>query len=79
MAYVACVDANVLHPWILCDLVLRLSERGLFRLAWSSEILNETSRSIREHRPQLTDEQLRHRFDTMTGAFPEAMVEDAAS
>ena len=33
MAYVACVDANVLHPWILCDLVLRLSERGLFRLA----------------------------------------------
>ncbi len=27
MAYVALLDASVLHPWVVCDLLLRLAER----------------------------------------------------
>ncbi len=29
MAYVALLDASVLHPWVVCELLLRLAERGL--------------------------------------------------
>jgi hypothetical protein len=32
VAYVALLDASVLHPWVVCDLLLRLAERGLYRL-----------------------------------------------
>jgi predicted nucleic acid-binding protein len=75
VARVACLDADVLHPWILCDLMLRLTDRGLFRAAWSERILDETIDSIHRSRPDLTEEQLRHRYDAMTEQFPEAMID----
>jgi hypothetical protein len=28
VAYVALLDASVLHPWIVCDILLRLAETG---------------------------------------------------
>ena len=33
MAYAVVLDADVLHPYNLADLLLRLCERGLFRVA----------------------------------------------
>jgi hypothetical protein len=45
VAYVAVLDADVLHPYILVDLLLRLAERRLFRPAWTEEILTE----VRDH------------------------------
>ena len=74
MAYVALLDANVLHPWVLCDLLLRLAERGLFRPTWSRTILEETIRSIMRRRPDLTEEQLSRRLAAMEAVFPEASV-----
>ena len=46
MAYVALLDASVLHPWVVCELLLRLAERGLYRPAWSAEILDELVESL---------------------------------
>ena len=38
MAYAVVLDADVLHPYNLADLLLRLCERGLFRVAWSGSL-----------------------------------------
>lgn len=74
MAYSAVLDANVLHPMSLCDLLLRLAERGFFRPLWSSQILEETSRSIQRRRPDIPRDRLQRRMHLMELAFPDASV-----
>ena len=74
MAYSALLDANVLHPIVLCDLLLRLAERGLFRPLWSSRILDETTESILRRKPDLGRDRLERRIRDMEEAFPEASV-----
>lgn len=74
MAYVALLDASVLHPWVLCDLLLRLAERRLYRPAWSAEILDELVDSLTERRPEHA-ERFRRRREHMEAAFAEAMAD----
>lgn len=74
MVHSALLDANVLHPQILCDLLLRLAEHDAFRPLWSAEILEETVESIRRRRPDLDPERLRRRMAAMNEAFPDACV-----
>lgn len=74
MVYSALLDANVLHPQILCDLLLRLAEHDVFRPLWSAEILEETVDSILRRRPDLDPRLLRKRMDAMNEAFPDACV-----
>jgi hypothetical protein len=73
MAYVALLDASVLHPWVLCDLLLRLAERGLYRPAWSEAILDELVRSLVERMPA-HEERFQRRREHMEAAFAEAMT-----
>jgi hypothetical protein len=68
------LDANVLHPQILCDLLLRLAEHDAYRPLWSARILEETVESIRRRRPDLEPERLRKRMGAMNEAFPDACV-----
>lgn len=75
MAYSALLDANVLHPMSLCDLLLRLAERGFFRPLWSSRILEETARSIQRRRLDIPRDRLQRRLRLMHIAFPDASVE----
>jgi hypothetical protein len=77
VAYVALLDASVLHPWVVCDILLRLAERGLYRPAWSAEILGELVESLTERRPEHA-ERFRRRREHMEAAFAEAMTERAA-
>lgn len=77
MAYVALLDASVLHPWVVCDLLLRLAERGLYRPAWSSEILDELVESLTERIPEHAD-RFRRRRERMEAAFAEAITEEPA-
>jgi len=73
VAYVGLLDASVLHPWVVCDLLLRLAERGLYRPAWSAEILDEVVNSLTERRPEHA-ERFRRRREQMEAAFAEAMT-----
>jgi hypothetical protein len=74
VAYVALLDASVLHPWVVCDLLLRLAERGLYRPAWSTEILHEVVDSLTERMPEHA-ERFKRRRERMEAAFAEAMAE----
>jgi len=70
----ALLDANVLHPQILCDLLLRLAEHDAFRPLWSAKILEETIESILRRRPDFGRARLQRRMDAMNEAFPDACV-----
>lgn len=73
MGWTAFLDACVLHPWSTADLLLRLSERYVFRVMWSRDVLDETRRSLIED-AGLTTEQADYRIARMEAAFPEALV-----
>lgn len=72
MAYVALLDASVLHPWVVCELLLRLAERGLYRPAWSAKILDELVESLTERKPEHAERFQRR--EHMEAAFAEAMT-----
>lgn len=72
MAYVAVLDADVLHPHVAVDLLLRLAERRLFQPAWSEQILEEVQGSL--IRRGLDPSRIAHRLDVMREHFPEAMT-----
>jgi predicted nucleic acid-binding protein len=76
MPYAATLDANVLHPHIVADIILRLCERGMFRVVWSREILDELERSL--VRRGLDAGRIRRRIALMEAHFPEAMANPAA-
>lgn len=73
MGWTAFLDACVLHPWSTSDLLLRLSERYVYRVLWSRHVLDETRRSLIQN-ARLTEEQAERRIAKMTEAFPEALV-----
>ncbi len=75
MAYTALLDANVLHPMVLCDLLIRLAQRGLYRALWSREILEEVVGSIARRRPDLSVHLLRKRTAAMQASLQDATVE----
>lgn len=76
MPYAATLDANVLHPHITADLLLRLGERGLFRVVWSTEILAEVHDSL--VRRGFDAPRIGRRIQMMRQAFPDAEVGDIA-
>ncbi len=50
MPIVALLDANVLYPPYLRDLLLRLAQAGVYQPRWSAEILDEVARNVKERR-----------------------------
>ena len=77
MAYIVLLDADVLHPWVLCGLLLRLAERGLYRPAWSEEILDEVDASLIARMPE-REERIRRRREAIQATFADALVPDPA-
>ena len=76
MPYItALLDANVLHPMVLCDLLIRLAQQGLYRALWSREILAEVVGTILRRRPDLSIELLRKRTVAMQTALQDATVD----
>ena len=61
MTLSALLDASVLHPMALCDLLVRLALEDLYRPLRSREILDETARSLIRRLENRDVERLRRR------------------
>ena len=72
--YSAVLDACVLVPASLCDLLLRLAEEpAMYRPLWSEQIMAEMSKALRTKLGRTVSE-VQYRRKQMNIAFPEAIV-----
>jgi predicted nucleic acid-binding protein len=72
---VAVLDANVLYPASLRDLLLQLAFAGLYQARWSLTIEEEWTRNLLLARPDLARQIERTRI-VMRAAIPNALVSD---
>lgn len=59
---VAVLDANVLYPQWLRDVMLTLAAEGSFQPAWSRQIIDEMRRNVLRNHPEIDPD----RFDAVT-------------
>lgn len=72
----AVLDANVLYPAPIRDLLLSLAADDFFSPLWSATIQEEWKRNLLIKRQDLKPEKLERTTLLMNQAFPNAMVED---
>jgi predicted nucleic acid-binding protein len=72
--YTAILDACVLYPATLRDLLLSLARDGLFHARWSERIQDEWVRSLLRRRPDLEEAALRRTCALMAAAVPDSVV-----
>ena len=70
----ALLDANILYPAGLRDVLLRLADQYLYAPLWSADIHAEWIRSVLADRPDLTEGMLERTRMVMDRHFPEAVV-----
>src|ERR1700741_3983324 len=73
MAYVAVLDACVLYPASLRDILLRLASREFYDLRWSERILDEAERNLVAD-GRMNEQQAGSLRNAMSGAFDGACV-----
>ncbi len=73
--FAAVLDACVLYPAPIRDLLLNLAELDLFKPKWTSFIQDEWLRNLLSNRKDLTREQLNKTIAAMNRAFPDSLVE----
>lgn len=71
--FVVLLDANVLYPFRIRDVLLRFSEAGLFRARWSAQILEEWVEHLLNAKPHLADS-INSQLIAIKRTFPEALV-----
>ena len=71
----ALLDANVLYPAPIRDLLLSLAEEDLFKPFWSRQIHEEWKRNLLVNRPELDPLRINRTISLMDTAFPDANVE----
>ncbi|WP_318366988.1 PIN domain-containing protein [Enterobacter sp.] len=72
--YPVVLDACVLYPSFLRDLLIRLGLTGLYQPKWSAIIENEWQRHLLANRTDLTEDQIQRTAMLMNKAVPDAMV-----
>jgi hypothetical protein len=73
--YTAILDACVLYPYTVRDLLLSLARDGLFHARWTRRIEDEWVRSLLRKRPDLHEGALRRTCELMETAVPDSVVE----
>jgi hypothetical protein len=68
------LDANVLVPLHLRNLLLTVAEVGLYRARWSDPLLAEVRRALKEKLAHATDAQIDHLFAEMNQHFAGARI-----
>jgi predicted nucleic acid-binding protein len=69
----AILDANVLYPFLVRDVLLSLAEAGLYRPLWTDRINDEWTSHLIERRPEKAA-QIKVTVEVMNEAFPEALI-----
>ena len=72
--YTAVLDACVLYPAPLRDMLLSLASAGLFHARWTPDIEHEWMRNLLANRPDLNLKQLQTTQERMIAAIPDCMV-----
>jgi predicted nucleic acid-binding protein len=72
----AVLDACILYPAPIRDLLLSFAEVGLFNPFWSDKINDEWVRNLLLNRADLSLEKLQSTVDAMNFAFPDANVQE---
>ncbi|QPB78960.1 PIN domain-containing protein [Proteus sp. GOKU] len=72
--YPVILDACVLYPSLLRDLLIRLGIAGLYQPQWTATIHNEWQRNLLKNRPDLTSKQIEYIATLMDKAIPSAMI-----
>lgn len=73
--YTAVVDACVLYPAPLRDLLLSLAAEGMFRARWSDRIHDEWTRSLLAKRPDLQRASLARTIGLLNEAVEDATID----
>lgn len=71
----AILDACVLYPAPVRDLLLHLASFDLYQPKWTKKIQQEWKRSLLKNRPDLKDRQLENTINEMDKAFPNAEIQ----
>jgi predicted nucleic acid-binding protein len=74
--YTALLDACVLYPAPVRDLLLSLSISDLFHARWSAEIEREWVSNLLQNRSDLTTTQLEETCSLMKQAVPDCLIEN---
>jgi len=71
---IAVLDACVLYPASMRDILLRLARMGLYAPKWSDEINAEWMRNLLENRDDLKEETLERTLGRMNTVFDKANI-----
>jgi predicted nucleic acid-binding protein len=73
--YTALLDANVLYPNTLRNLLLRLAEAGLYHARWSDRITQEWSHHLLARKPDLAP-RMGRLIELVNQSVPDCLVEN---
>lgn len=73
--YTAILDANVLYPNLLRDLLLSLAAAGLFHARWTDRINEEWTRNLILNRPDI-ESKICELLEQVNQAVPDCLVEN---
>jgi hypothetical protein len=73
--FTAMLDANVLYPFLMRDVLLSLAAAGLYRVQWTEQITAEWLGHLQKSKPQQAGK-LQRTVETMRRAFPEAIIDE---
>jgi len=71
--FVVILDANVLYPFRMRDVLLQFHDSGLYRARWTDAILDEWARKLLEMKPHLAAS-IRRQQHVLRERFPEGLV-----
>ena len=74
--YTAVLDACVLYPAPLRDLLLSLAAEGVFGARWTKQIQDEWIRNLASKRPELDPARLAHTAALMSSAIEDCLIEN---
>ncbi|MEM6159946.1 PIN domain-containing protein [Erwinia sp. P6884] len=72
--YPVVLDACVIYPNMLRDLLMRLGLSGLYQPKWSATIHDEWQRNLINNMPEVIPEKVKHVEALMNKALPDALV-----